>query len=439
MINRARWLTDKYILVMLGLFPLFVGVRMHAYGNITASKFYFFAVATGLWAAASAVLVVIGRLRGERLALAVRPAHLAVAAFLAVSGLSACLSEYGAVCLMGASRYNGYLTYVLYCVVFYGVSFLAAPRRRYVWAFGASTALCCVIALLQLARLDPFWLYPEGTNYYDKYVAYNSAFLGTIGNVGLLAAYLCLSGPTLLGFALLSRRRVDRLLLIPGLLALVVLLTCDVDAGLVALAGGALVGVPMLLQRPGAARAAAFTSGGLTLAGLGGVYFWPGESGLLYELSQVLHGHLADEFGSHRGQIWKSCWALFREKPWLGGGPGTAALRIDIEWYSDVRGQAVRVNNAHNVYLGYLVDVGIPGLLCYGAALVCGLVTWFRRRGLGAIYPALGWGLLCYWIQDFFGLGLSLTAPMMFVVFGLLESKPPAAALAEGERSQEPG
>ncbi len=417
-LDRARWVTDKYILIMLGLFPLFVGFS--GYGNITASKFWFFAAATGVWALAALVLLIGGLAAGERYALRVRPAHLAVGIYLAVCGLSAAASGYGVVCLTGANRYDGYLTMLLYGLIFFGTSWLAVPRRRYAWALGLSAGICCAIALLQLAGLDPFRLYPEGTNYYDKYIAYNSAFLGTIGNAGLFAAYLCLAGPLLTVFAALSDRRRDRLLLIPAGLCLGLLLACDVDAGVLALAGCALVSVPVVLRRHG--RAAALVSAAAVLAGLAVLWFWPGESGTVYEISQVLHGRLSDEFGSHRGQIWKQAWELFRQKPWLGSGPGTASLRFDILWYSDVRGQTVSVTNAHNVYLGHLVNVGALGLAGYLAAIVCAAVTWLRRRHTGALYPALGAAMVCYLIQDFFGLGLCITAPMLWVVWGLLET-----------------
>ena len=40
------------------------------------------------------------------------------------------------------------------------------------------------------------------------------------------------------------------------------------------------------------------------------------------------------------------------------------------------------------------------------------------------MYPALGSAMVCYLIQDFFGMGLVLTAPMLWVVWGLLESPP---------------
>ena len=86
------------------------------------------------------------------------------------------------------------------------------------------------------------------------------------------------------------------------------------------------------------------------------------------------------------------------------------------------RERVVTVGNTHNVYLGYLVNLGVFGAAAYAAAAVCSLVTWVRRRADGAIYPALGAAFVCYMIQDFFGIGLCLTAPMLFVVWGLLES-----------------
>lgn len=423
-LNRARWVTDKYILLMLGLFPLFWGFE--GYSNITASKFYFFAVATCLWVVTVLILLAIGGFRGEQYSLAVRPAHVAMAVFLSFGAVSACLSEYGIQCLMGVRRYDGYATTLMYASIFFGVSWLAVPRRRYVWALGFSAAVCCAIAYVQLMGLDPLGLYPDGTNYYDKYIVYNSAFLGTIGNTGLLASYLCLAAPLLTVFSVLSEARRDRLLLIPGVMALGVLLLCDVDAGLVALVGCVLAGVPVVIRGRRASQTAACISGGIAAAGLGTLYFWPGESGVLYQLSQVLHGNLADEFGSRRGEIWKRSWELFLEKPWFGGGPGTAGDRLNIHWSRFIeeanRTNSVTVTNTHNVYLGYLVNMGVFALLAYLSAGVCSLVTWLQRREKGALYPALGCGVLCFMIQDFFGLGLSLTEPMLFVAWGLLES-----------------
>ncbi len=406
---------------MLGVFPLFVGFQ--GYDNITASKFYFFVTATGLWLALTVILLLLGLAQGERYHLQVRPTHLLIGAFLAVGGISAIASEYGAAdCLMGTNRYDGYLTTVLYALCFYGISFLGKPRRCYVWALGFSSTICCIIAVLQLFGMDPFYFYPEGTNYYDKYIAYNSAFLGTIGNIDLLTAYLCIAGPCLTVFAVLSKDPRDRLLLLSAALSFGVMFASGVDAGKVAAAGCLLVAVPVCIQNRRAARIAGCVSGGVIALGLGVLWFWPGTSGLFYEMSQVLHGNLADEFGSHRGQIWKQAWELFLEKPWLGGGPGTQAKRFHIQWYSEVRKSSVNVTNTHNVYLGYLVNTGIFGAGFYLAAILSSLLTWIKRRERGALYPALGAAFLAYCIQDFFNLGLSLTEPLLWVVWGLLET-----------------
>ena len=181
-----------------------------------------------------------------------------------------------------------------------------------------------------------------------------------------------------------------------------------------------------MLRKKRSERIAAIVNGGAALTGLAGLYFWPGSSGTLWEMREVLHGRLSDEFGSRRGQIWKECWALFREKPWFGSGPGTISERITIRWsrYIEALGKdrTVHVDNAHNVFLGYLVNIGIFGALSYIAAFLCSMGTWLRRKYTGALYPALGSALLCCMIQEFFGLGLVITSPMLFVIWGLLES-----------------
>ncbi len=420
-LDRARWVTDKYILAMLGLFPLFWG--FHGYSALTKSKFWFFAIATGLWFAVTLALLLMGLASGERYSLDVRPVHLAVGAFLALGGLSALLSDYGSVCLMGANRYDGYLTWVMYGLIFFGVSLLGRPRRRYVWAMGLAAALSSTLATVQLFGLDPFSLYPAGTNYYDKYIVYNGAFLGTMGNVGMLSAFLCLAAPLTLVYAARSRKPLDKVLFLPAALSVGMLLACDVDAGVLALAGCAVVSLPVVLREDRQAKLAAAGCILLVLAGLVVLWSWPGQSGTIYEMSQVLHGHLSDSFGSSRGQIWKQGWALWQERPWLGAGPGTAARRFAIQWYSDVRNQTVTVTNAHNAYLGLLMNNGVLGLGCYLAAIGCSAVTWVRRRKRNALFPALGAAMVCYLIQDFFGLALVLTFPMLWVLWGLLESR----------------
>ena len=77
------------------------------------------------------------------------------------------------------------------------------------------------------------------------------------------------------------------------------------------------------------------------------------------------------------------------------------------------------MDNAHNEYLGYLADLGVPGLALYLGAMAAAFCPSRRWRG-----RAVPWGcaLVCYWIQAFFGLGLCLTAPLLWLSWGLFLS-----------------
>ena len=481
----ARWLTDKYILAMVLVFPLFWG--FWGYTRLTLSKFLFFAVGTGLWLLSLLALGLWYALRLRRLPrLGLRGAHVCVLGFLAWACVSAVCSPYGNAVLLGAGRYDGLLTLALYAGIFLGVSRTAAPRRRYVLALAASTGICAAVALGQLLGLDPLGLFPGSYTYYDAGIRYSGAFLGTIGNTNLLSAFLSLSLPILCAAAVVQDR-IPAALLVPAGLGMAVLSASRVSGGLLALAVctgvsapvllrtrrrlfrglaagltlgiGALLGlglgetpppspailwpllltpgIPLLLsaarRRPDTpepclprilgAMLALSVLGGLTL-----LWFWPGTEGTLYEFHCVLHGVWDDSFGSSRVRIWRETLALVRERPLLGGGPDTLPLRLDVQFsrYVPETGQTLRssVDNAHNEFLGYLVNLGAPALACYLGAMVLSLRRWVRAGGKSCLLPALGCGLLGYWVQSFFGLGLCVVVPLVWLCWGLLESCP---------------
>jgi O-antigen ligase len=155
--------------------------------------------------------------------------------------------------------------------------------------------------------------------------------------------------------------------------------------------------------------------------------FWPGESGTLYELGCLLRGQINDRFGSSRILIWKEVLALFPEAPLLGGGPDTLALRLDIQFtrYVPETGKtlATFVDNAHNEYLGYLANLGLLGLATYVIAQLICIRRWIKTSNTSIWLPTVGCALLCYWIQSFFGLGMCIVAPVMWIVWGLFSSE----------------
>ena len=159
------------------------------------------------------------------------------------------------------------------------------------------------------------------------------------------------------------------------------------------------------------------------------VYFYPGRSGTLYEASRLLHGEADGSFGSHRVEIWREVCALIAQRPVFGGGPGTAAARLHIEFTRFVpetgRTLGTYVTNAHNEYLGYALNLGWPGLALYLGMMG---VTFFRLRRSGEDAAWL-WGAAAYWIQAFFALGLVVSAPLLWLAWGLTsapeENAPP--------------
>ncbi len=414
--RRCVWLTDKYVLCLLGVFPLFTG--LHGYANLTAAKLWLYVIVTALWALGLLLCIFNGaRVFREK------PGAFfyLTAAFLVWNIVSALASPWRADTLLGAGRYDGMLTQFLYALTALGIARWGRRRVLYVRVLGASVFLCCAVAVWQILGGNPLGLYPHGWRFADAGTLYSGSYLGTVGNTLLLGSVLSLAVPVLVHTAIRRRGR-DALLLLPAASAVYILYRSGCSSAFIALLGALTVMLPRLA--PKRWRWVFLVSEGAALLfALAAVYFWQG-GGTLGELSRVLHGEWDASFGSHRGEIWSEVLRLIRERPILGGGPGTAARRIDIHFsrYVPETGETLStyVTNAHNEYLGYALNLGWAGLALYLAMMA---VTFFRR-GPRSAAPWLS-GIAAYWIQAFFSLGLVVTAPMLWTVWGLvLAGKP---------------
>lgn len=420
MLNKAEWLTDKYIMLMLLVFPLWTGFE--GYASLTVSKYLFFVIATGAWLLGLSIGLVL-----DRRALAKpRPCQYCCFLFMAALCLSAAFSPYGKETLIGAGRYDGLITLLLYGCIFLGISAFGRMRRLYLYLLAASATLCCVVALLQLYDVNALWLFPSGLSYYDSGVKYSGAFLGTIGNVDVLAAFFALSIPVFAAAPIVSGKRRDLWLLLPAALCVYVLYRSGVASGMLALILAAPVCGPYLafiMGKKRLCRALIFTGAGLAAVGLAAVYFWPGSSGTVWELSQMLRGNVQDSFGSSRILIWRDCLSLVRERPLLGGGPDTLTLRTALGFsrYVPETGRTLsnHVDNAHNEFLGYLVNTGLLGLAGYLSVLGASLTSALRLRK-NPLISAMACGAVCYLIQSFFGLGLCVIVPLPWIFLGLI-------------------
>lgn len=413
---RARRLTDIYICLMLAAFPLWTGLG--GYGDITRSKFLFFAALTGLWLAALAFCALKYRARPRR----PRGFALCVLAFMAAACLSAAFSGNFRHALLGGNRYDGLITLLLYGCIALGVSRWGRMRERYVNLTALAAGLCALVCLLQLLRVNVLSLFPEGLDFYDAGTRYSGEFLGTIGNTNLLAGWFCLVIPLLALSALRAKGARRWLLLLPAAGCLALLIVIRAQSGLAGCLGCLLIVSPYYVNYVGRRRAALALAAAilaLCLAALAAVYFWPPENGTLWELSEILHGRAQDGFGSSRVAIWKEALRLFEERPLLGGGPDSFGLRSALDFSRCVpeTGQTLttHADNAHCEPLGYLVNLGLLGFAAWAAVTAAALRRWLRGSG-----PEYGAGLVCYLVQSLFGLGLCLVTPVAWIYMGLI-------------------
>lgn len=483
-------LTDVYIFVMLLVFPLFTGVR--GYAQLTLSKYLFFVCATCSWLLLLAGCGIYSLIKRKNILIYPHAPSAVIIMFMVICSLSAIFSPYRDSVFIGAGRYDGLASILLYGGIFLGCARFARPSLAHAAALAVSCTICCVIAVFQLLNMDFLGLFPSGMSYYDHGTLYSGEFLGTIGNTNLLSAFLCLCIPLFCCLFVAGERAKTPVFVLPAFLAVLVMTASGVSGGALALCVCTLLAIPAMvttrqrlyralsllsvlalavyiggsfgcryedgscsfyfdwlrllpvllvspaamvvcillkrldaprLGRQGFRRLFVAVEAILIAAGLAVVYFWPWQSGTLYELSSLLHGHIDDSFGSSRIAIWKNVLALFPERPLLGGGPDTLALRLDMHFsrYVPETGKtlSVYVDNAHNEYLGLLVNTGALSLAAYLACMGLTLKRLVTGRA-GQLVTALGLGLICYWIQAFFGLGLCITAPLMWIFWGMV-------------------
>ena len=481
--------TDIYISIMLLLFPLFTGFS--GYGNITFSKYLFFIIATSLWLCAAVILSIIKKSPHPALTL---PQYAAMV-FALCCIISYVLSSYKAESLIGAGRYEGLITQLIYALIIIGVSLWGKAKTHHIICLALSTAVCSIIGIVQLFNIDIFKLFLGTYNHYDSTYKYSGAFLGTMGNTNVLSAFYCLALPTLFVYPIMSRRRTSFLTLLAICPAIFAFIRIWVSGGFLALGLCALISAPIILTDVEKLRRALFMafptsisaacafafvpsydlinfswhfdfSGKaaavilaaiicLTLAailprlninpskkglrifliclcaatlilGLVFVYFSPAEEGTVYELQELLHGHIDEKFGSSRILIWRECLKLFPEHPLFGSGPDTLALRVNVSFsrFVEETGKTLRsgVDNAHNEYLGYLINIGLLGLCAYLFILALGLKSWLKSLCRPEIC-AMGAAMLCYSIQSFFALGLPLVSPLFLIILAMVSGE----------------
>ena len=437
---------DLYARVTAVFLALFLTVYLFCFGprgylNISAVKQGVFYVLCGGYCAVILVLTVCRR--DVRLRRAdVRPAQICAALYLLFTLIAALVSPFRGDVWLGASRGEGFFAIALYALTFLCVSQFARPRAWMVYLLGGSCVLFSLVCILQLRSVNVFSLFPEGLTYWDGNVSYRGQYIGTIGNVDHVAAFLSLAIPILACAVLRMGDRRRFVLLAPLALLLYVLVRIDVAAGLLAVGAGALLCLPVVL--PGSRRRrlvafallAVFIVSGLTLLRVRDF-----GSQTLHEAHELLNGRWSPRFGSGRLYIWSETLKRAARRLPFGYGPDTMIL-TEIEPFRryDARlGRTVvsLIDSAHNEYLNILFHQGVFALLAYLGMIVSALIGWIRHAPARPAAAILGCGVLCYCIQALFGISQVITTVYFWVALALLvsscnTSRPQTADVGEG-------
>lgn len=345
-----------------------------------------------------------------------------IALYLLFTLISAFLSDYSTVWL-GVVRHEGALTISLYCVSFLLVCRFFRPAQRQLYLFAAGASVFCVICVLQLRNINIFGLYPlaEGMTC----AAFNTKFIGTIGNIDFASSFLCIAIPIFWCGLLRGKGTGRYLLLVPLLLCLYVLWSINVAAGYLGILVGTLLSLPVVLPVQSKTRRILWISVAvLFFAAIGVIYFVKLPQKELAQLHNLLHGHVKDSYGTGRMYIWRRTLRAVPSHLWFGTGPDTmvyAAFSRQEVYASDGTLQYIRsFDAAHNEYLTILYHQGIFAFLAYFSALCVTFVQWLRRAKENAAAAILGAAVLCYCLQAFFNISQLITSPFFWCAFAML-------------------
>lgn len=464
-------ITTVYIVLLLTVFLL--AFPRGGYADIGEFKYSLFLLICGGYVIAVAVLRILYAATGimpMRLC-DIKKIPLAAAlmlVYLFFTIVSAVFSNYPGT-FRGHMRREGALTigiYVLSCVFVAGYF---KPRKWMALLLGAVCVPVSLLGLVQLTGANPFGLYPDGGSFHGAGVYYSGEFLSTVGNSGLLAAFVSLA-VGVMAMAVIKLDFKERwCLILPLFLTALLIFRMGIDAAVMAVLVGMVVMIPVAVTSRKtlantlmvfAVVGAAFTPVAIALTGLAVavtkisvfekiparwyrigsagftiliiaaafVYLWfyTGEpGGMIYEASQVLHGNWNDSFGTRRVFIWRNVFENINPATlWLGTGPDTLARWENIPNFvrlTETRNFITVIDAAHNEPLQILATGGLLSLLPYLGAIIIAGVNWYRRPG-NILSAIAGAGVLFYVIQAQFGISQFITAPFFWTCFGVLLS-----------------
>ena len=175
----------------------------------------------------------------------------AVLGFAVVTLLSALLSpfkEFTDVWGGVAERYDGAVTQLLFVAVYFIISRWYRPREKdFIW-FGVSAILVAFIGILQFYGMDFLRLWPNHMATYYREDFYNIIFRSTLGNVNIVATYVCMA-ILLCGFLYIKKQSKWRYVWLAGsALNFWLMAVAGSFSGMVGIAVATVLAIPFIIE-----------------------------------------------------------------------------------------------------------------------------------------------------------------------------------------------
>ena len=136
-----------------------------------------------------------------------------------------------------------------------------------------------------------------------------------------------------------------------------------------------------------------------------------------------------DSWGTHRGFMWKRALYVFINvdifQKIFGMGPDTFEKAMDIFGYNNelMRYKNETTNCAHNVYLNYLITLGLSGTISYITATLSVLIKAVRRAAQNKYAMIFAGSVLCYSVQSVVNIDQPITTPIFILMIAIVESQ----------------
>lgn len=149
----------------------------------------------------------------------------------------------------------------------------------------------------------------------------------------------------------------------------------------------------------------------------GGNVFW---EEIQKDISYTDEGATSDKMFSNRMIIWKYCFEMIGDYPFVGVGPEN--LKAITNFY-DTPEELKIYDRAHNEYINLMICEGIPAVTVYIIFLfvifIPGVRDWKKKEN-GYVYLSLFLAFFAYIAQAFFNISTIQVAPYFWVICGLL-------------------